>query len=93
MKLYEKAIEEHLEERIKALGGVCAKFVSPGRRGRTDRLCKLPTMPAFLAELKREGEVPTRQQVREHARWRAVNMPVHVFDSKAAIDAFLGSLS
>lgn len=50
----EKEIERHLTQRIKELGGLCMKFVSPGTSGVPDRLIILPTGRVVFAELKTE---------------------------------------
>ena len=38
----EKNIENYLKNKIKKLGGVAYKFVSPGMVGVPDRICVLP---------------------------------------------------
>lgn len=50
----EKVIERHLVEGVKRLGGMCLKFVSPGRAGVPDRVIILPHGRVVFAELKTE---------------------------------------
>lgn len=50
----EKNIEAHLVKRVKALGGVAYKFVSPAHRGVADRLVVLPGGVVWFVELKSE---------------------------------------
>ena len=50
----EKNIERKLVEGVKKQGGVCLKFVSPGRAGVPDRLIILPEGRIIFAELKTE---------------------------------------
>jgi len=38
----ESKIETHLREQIEAIGGLCYKFVSPGRRNVPDRIVLMP---------------------------------------------------
>ena len=51
----EKQIEAYLVKRIKALGGVAYKFVSPAHRGVADRIVCLPGGVVWFVELKTEG--------------------------------------
>ena len=62
----EDAIEKYLIGRIEALGGLCEKWVCPGKRGVPDRLCFLPGGVFFIVETKRPkgGVVAELQKVR-----------------------------
>lgn len=51
----EKSIEAHLVKRVKALGGVAYKFVSPAHRGVADRVVCLPDGSTWFVELKAPG--------------------------------------
>lgn len=51
----EKNIEAHLVKRVKALGGVAYKFVSPAHRGVADRVVCLPDGSTWFVELKAAG--------------------------------------
>ena len=53
--MLEKHIEAHLVKRVKALGGVAYKFVSPAHRGVADRIVCLPGGVVWFVELKTEG--------------------------------------
>ena len=50
----EKRIERHLIEGVRSAGGLCLKFVSPGRAGVPDRLIIMPSGRIVFAELKTE---------------------------------------
>jgi hypothetical protein len=50
--MLEKDVEQALVRRVKALGGLCEKFVSPGRRSVPDRIITLPG-GEFLSSAKR----------------------------------------
>jgi hypothetical protein len=84
----EKDIENALVRRVKALGGTCEKFTSPGRRSVPDRLVTLPGGEIIFVELKAPGKNPTPLQVRDHASRRAMGCDVRVIDSKEDADAF-----
>ena len=51
----EKQIEAYLVKKVKALGGVAYKFVSPAHRGAADRVVCLPGGMVWFIELKTEG--------------------------------------
>lgn len=59
----EKEIERKLVEWVKRKGGLCLKFVSPGRRGVTDRIILLPGGKCEFAETKTpEGKLSPPQK-------------------------------
>ncbi len=82
----ESSIEDHLHARIKALGGECRRMQWIGRSTAPDDFILLPGEHA-VAECKRPGKKPTAAQAREHERLRAAGVTVHVFSTKAEIDA------
>ena len=53
--MLEKQIEAYLVKRVKALGGVAYKFVSPAHRGVADRIVCLPDGSTWFVELKTAG--------------------------------------
>lgn len=84
----EKQIEMALVYRVKELGGLCEKFVSPGRRSVPDRLVTLPGGKIFFVELKAPGNKPTGAQQRDHARRRALGCDVRVINNMDDANAF-----
>lgn len=58
----EPEIEKKLKDEIKALGGLCWKFVSPGTRGVPDRIIVLPGGKIIFAELKAKTGVEANIQ-------------------------------
>lgn len=52
--MLEKDIEEWLNKKIKDLGGLSRKFVSPGNSGVPDRIYILPGGRVYFVELKTE---------------------------------------
>lgn len=53
--MQESAIEANIGRQVKKLGGVCWKWVSPGRNGVPDRICIFPAGVIVFVELKRPG--------------------------------------
>ena len=53
--MLEKNIEAHLVKRVKEIGGIAYKFVSPAHRGVADRVVCLPNGVVWFVELKAPG--------------------------------------
>ena len=85
----ESTIEKRLKRGIEALGGLCEKFTSPGRRSVPDRLVSLPGGRIVFVELKAPKKGPTPLQAKDHARRRALGFDVRVIDTVEKVDAFL----
>lgn len=51
----ESAVETNIVRQVKSLGGICWKWVSPGRAGVPDRICIFPGGVIVFVELKRPG--------------------------------------
>jgi len=86
----EKRIEERLHDEVTRRGGMCSKFVDPGRRGAPDRIVMLPGHPSYFVELKRPrafGELKSWQS-RYHDDIRAAGQKVWVLWGDADVDAF-----
>lgn len=97
-ELRERDIERHLVKRVKELGGEVRKVQWIGRNGAPDRLVMLPRQmvqadiwqrSAIWIELKAPGKLPTRQQLREHERMRAMGQRVVVVDSIEGVESLL----
>ena len=62
--MMEKQIEAHLVKRVRLLGGVAYKFVSPANRGVADRVVCFPDGTTWFVELKAEsGRLSPLQKV------------------------------
>ena len=84
--MLEKTIENALCIRIKALGGTCEKFTSPGRRSVPDRIVTLPGGRIVFVEVKAPGRKATKLQGFDHDRRIALGCEVIIIDSKEGID-------
>ena len=84
----EKDVEAALVRRVKALGGLCEKFTSPGRRSVPDRLVTMPDGHIIFVELKRPGGKPTEAQLKDHAKRRELGCDVRVIDNLEDARAF-----
>lgn len=85
----ESKIEKYLRKRVEEAGGMCEKFVSPGRRDVPDRLISWPHSSKDLAETKATGKKPRPGQLRDHARREAIGHKVYVLDSIEAVDWYI----
>lgn len=61
--MLEKRIEEYLKKRVKALGGLCLKFVSPGTSGVPDRICVLAKRVIFVECKRLDGVLSPSQKI------------------------------
>lgn len=51
----ESILEQKFKKAVEAEGGLCLKFVSPGKRGVPDRICLFPGGKIVFAEIKAPG--------------------------------------
>jgi hypothetical protein len=87
----ERDIEVYLRVRVKALGGIAYKFVSPGHAGVADRLVLLPGGVVWFVEVKApDGKLSPLQMVFGR-HMEALGMNYRVIWSKEDVDAWLGS--
>ena len=86
--MLEKRIEEYLKKRVKALGGLCLKFVSPGTSGVPDRICVLAKRVIFV-ECKRPDGVLSPSQKIVQKRLTDLGAEVFTVYSKGDIDEIL----
>jgi hypothetical protein len=84
----EKEVEAHLVRRIRDLGGMCLKWVSPGAVGVPDRIVFCRGRVAFV-ELKAPGKKPTAAQERMMGRLRWQGADVVWLSTKQEVDDFL----
>lgn len=87
--MLEKDIERYLVKRVKALGGLCLKWVSPGHAGVPDRIVLLPMGRVAFLEIKAPGKKPTALQLYVLGQLAGLGCEVGWVDSKEAVDAFL----
>jgi hypothetical protein len=93
----ESEIEEYLDQRVVANGGMTEKHTTPGRRGPPDRLITWPPGTfdhgigrMDLAELKRpKGGVLSELQKRDHERRARFGIKVWLLYTKEAVDNYI----
>lgn len=87
----ERNLETLLARRIKNMGGLCWKFVSPGSVGVPDRICILSGRVVFV-EVKSSGSQPRPIQQRRIQQLRDQGIPVFVVDDMTGVEEVLHAL-
>ena len=88
----EKQVEQKLVQAVKARGGICPKFVSPGFDGMPDRIVLLPGRHFGFVEVKAPGEVPRPLQVSRHRLMKKLGFQVYVLDDPEKIGGILDEI-
>ena len=90
MTMLEREIESKLREPIKALGGLCLKFVTPGFTGVPDRIILLPGGLIRFVETKQPGKKERARQRLVHGLLRKLGFIVYsTVDSVEKINAII----
>lgn len=89
----ESSIERHLTERVKQLGGMTRKFISPGHAGVADRICFFPSGKVFFVEVKTNDGVETSVQKRERKRMLELGQRAIIVYGKTGVDQWLYFIS
>ena len=85
----ESVIEARLRDGVKAMGGICWKFVSPGTTGVPDRIIILPGGKIIFVELKADtGRTSDIQQYRINELQR-LGADVRILKGLSQVKAFL----
>ena len=85
----ENEIEAKLVAAVKAAGGVCWKFVSPGTAGVPDRIILMPMGRIAFVEVKAPGESPRKLQLARHRLLRRLGFKTFVLDNPEQIGGIL----
>ena len=87
----EKQVEAYLKKRIEGLGGICYKFVSPGRAAVPDRICVIKGF-IFFVECKGEKGRLSKKQLREIDRLQKLKASTFILHTKREVDALMREL-
>ncbi|KOA19571.1 VRR-NUC domain protein [Clostridium homopropionicum DSM 5847] len=90
--MLEKVIEKKLVAAIKKMGGIAAKFVSPGLDGMPDRLVLLPNGKMAFVELKAPGKKPRPLQLRRIKQLQQLGFACYVIDNDDQIGGILDEI-
>ena len=90
--MLEKEIEKYLRDKIKNLGGIAYKFISPGNNGVPDRIVLIPGGKIIFVELKNEHGKTSNLQDTQIARIRNLGFDVRIINSKQKVDEFINEI-
>lgn len=88
----EKIIEQKLTDAVKARGGICLKWVSPGFAGMPDRIVFLPGRHIGFVEVKAPGEKPRPLQLSRHRLLMKMGFQTYVIDGIGQIGSVLDAI-
>lgn len=92
MGVRENKVERYLDERVKALGGITRKWVSPGIDGVPDRIV-IVGQRVFFVEVKTDDGQLSKAQEREHKRLIKAGAMVDTVYGRTGVDEFIESIS
>ena len=84
----ENKIEDRLRLGVKALGGVCAKWISPGFSGVPDRIVQIKGHTIFVETKTPDGDL-SQAQIRAHRLLRSAGASVSCVTCQYEVDSFL----
>jgi hypothetical protein len=87
----ERDIEKYFVRQVHEHGGLAEKFVSPARRAVPDRIATWMIGCIDFVELKKPGEKPRPEQLRDHAERRRRGVRVIVIDTKEGVDQYIAA--
>ncbi len=84
----ESNIEKALIKKVESAGGMCEKFISPGRTGVPDRIVTLPGGKIIFVELKKPRKKPSEKQKTDHIKRRNLGCDVRIIDNLKDVEGF-----
>ena len=88
----ERQIERKLVDAVKAIGGICPKWVSPGFNGVPDRIVLLPTGRIGFVEVKSPGKKSRPLQAARRRLLERLGFLIFTLDSVEDIDFVLNKI-
>ena len=88
----EKTVEQKLVQAVRAEGGICPKFTSPGFDGMPDRICLMKNGSMGFIEVKAPGKKPRPLQVTRHEMLRSLGFKVFVLDKPEQIGGIIDEI-
>jgi hypothetical protein len=85
----ERQVEQALVKAVKARGGICPKFVSPGLAGVPDRLVLMPNRKMGFVEVKAPTKKPRALQLYRIKQFSDLGFKCFVLDDVAEIGGIL----
>ena len=85
-------ISEKLVQAVRAEGGICLKFTSPGFDGMPDRICLMKNGRMAFIEVKAPGKKPRPLQMARHKLLRSLGFKVFVLDKPEQIGGIIDEI-
>lgn len=92
LSMREKEVEQKLVKAVKARGGICPKWVSPGFDGMPDRIVFLPGRHIGFVEVKAPGEKPRALQKSRHRLLEKMGFHTYILDGIEQIGGILDEI-
>jgi hypothetical protein len=92
MAVRERKVETYLKTRVKDLGGICRKWVSPGIDGVPDQIVIFNSKVYFVEIKTTDGHLSIAQK-REHDRLIAAGADVTTVYGKGEVDQFIAKIT
>ncbi|MDF2650096.1 MAG: hypothetical protein K0Q73_5901 [Paenibacillus sp.] len=91
--MLESNLEGRLKREVGKLGGMAAKWTSPGLSGVPDRVVLLPGGQTIFVEMKSPGKPLRPLQAKRKKELEALGFRVYKLDSISSIDQFIQEVS
>lgn len=88
----EKSIEEKLVAAVKAQGGICWKFISPGTAGVPDRIVLMPSGRIGFVEVKAPSKKPRPLQQLRIKTLQRLGFKAFILDSRDQIGGIIDEI-
>ncbi len=88
----EKITERKLVQKVKSMGGIALKLISPGFDGVPDRLVLLPCGKIAFVEVKAKGQKPRPLQETRHRQLKQLGFRVYILDDERQIKPILAEI-
>lgn len=88
----ERSIEQELKKTVKGMGGICAKWVSPGIDGVPDRIVLFPGGRIGFVELKAPGKKMRPLQKKRKRQLESLGFLVFCVDGVEQIEEVLNAI-
>ena len=88
----ESQLERKFFDKVKHLGGMPLKFISPGRAGVPDRIVLMPKGKIYFVEMKNEIGQTSPIQDYIFAQFKKLGFKVHIINSVESLEKFIGEI-
>lgn len=88
-KVRETNVEDYLRKKVKANGGLCLKWVSPGFKSVMDRIVLWPGHPVEFVEAKAPGKKADKRQQLVKRDFEEMGYTCNVLDTKEKVDKYI----